>query len=262
MIKKYIGITLVTASLAIVGCSSSDDDATDMADTGMTDAGAADAGAADAGAADAGAADAGAADAGAADAGAADAGAADAGAADAGAADAGAADAGMADAGAADAGAADAGMTDGGDTGGGDGDGGELTRNPGSTTDVVWQDNRARVALEALRVVGFTGSINGSADWTVFLPSDAALEAAGVTPDALNNDVFQRHIHTVVSIPAEQLLALPELTMNDGTVYMITGGSDATTDPAMIGGVEIIGTDLMSTTGSTAIVHILDGVLP
>ncbi len=242
MIKKSLVIALLTASALIIGCSSDDDDPTDGTTTAAADAGAVDAGAADAGAADAGAADAGAADAGAADAGAADAGAADAGAADAGAADAGAADAGAADAGAADGGATDAGA-------------GGTEYNANSVMGLIAADARLSTLAGALNP-DFDQSLDtANQNWTVFAPTNEALQAAIDAGAEVTGTVLQSHIYTQGAVASSALSPGQVLSMSNNSMYTITAGDGG---GLLINGIAIIEADLPADNGA---LHIIDGVL-
>lgn len=232
MIKKSLVIALLTASALIIGCSSDDDDPTDGATTAAADAGAVDAGAADAGAADAGAADAGAADAGAADAGAADAGAADAGAADAGAADAGAADGGATDAGA-----------------------GGNEYNANSVMGLIAADARLSTLAGALNP-DFDQSLDtANQNWTVFAPTNDALQAAIDAGAEVTGTVLQSHIYTQGSVASSALSPGQVLSMSNNSMYTITAGEGG---GLLINGIAIIEADLPADNGA---LHIIDGVL-
>ena len=230
MNKKILGVALLSLSvMTFSACSSDDDD--DMVDAGTTDAMTADAGAADAGA-DAGAADAGA------DAGAADAGA-DAGAADSGATDAGT-DSGATDAGA-DAGSTDAGLTPAGYI-------------PGTLTALV-EANGGTQALAALKAENLDLSLNDvNNNWTVFLPTDAAIAAHTGTVDV------RAHIYVDGPVSSAQAVGLSgsSITMNAGNTVAIAGG-DATT-PLTIGGAGVVTPDLMVAPGAL-VVHMIDAVI-
>ncbi len=232
MIKKSLVIALLTASALIIGCSSDDDDPTDGTTTAAADAGAVDAGAADAGAADAGAADAGAADAGAADAGAADAGAADAGAADAGAADAGAADGGATDAGA-----------------------GGTEYNANSVMGLIAADARLSTLAGALNP-DFDQSLDtANQNWTVFAPTNEALQAAIDAGAEVTGTVLQSHIYTQGAVASSALSPGQVLSMSNNSMYTITAGDGG---GLLINGIAIIEADLPADNGA---LHIIDGVL-
>ena len=176
-----------------------------------------------------------------------------------GATDDAATDDGATDDAATDDGATDDGATDDGATDDGGTDGGELTRDPGSTTDVVYRNGEANLALEALLDEGLALSMN-SESWTYFLPDDASVQAALDAGATLDNAVFQKHIVTTETNSSTELVAQSggTITVNDGTVYDITGGSP--NDPLRIGGVEVGTADLQGSAGAT--VHIIKGILP
>jgi len=116
--------------------------------------------------------------------------------------------------------------------------------------------NGASAALGLLQMQGLVQNI-GTSDWTLFLPSDEA--AAAFTGDI---NVFA-HIYDVTALSAEALTGMVGgdlmLNSNGGSpVVAIAGGG---TEPLTVGGHTVTTADL-SIDGGTAIIHIIDGVIP
>ena len=242
MIKKNIGVALLVASVAVMGCSSDDDDATPAATAGATDATATDAGATDATATDAGATDATATDAGATDAT-----ATDAGATDATATDAGATDATATDAGAADAGATDSGATDGGASG--------PEYNANSIMGVMAADARLTSIAAAMNPNFDQPLDTAGQNWTVFAPTNDAIAAAVAAGAEVTNVVLQSHIYTQGAVASTDLSVGQTVSMSNNSVYTITAGENG---GLLINGIAIIEADLAVDNGA---LHVIDGVL-
>jgi len=115
------------------------------------------------------------------------------------------------------------------------------------------------VVYEAYNAAGFGGSLDGTSDqgvantWTVFAPSNAVLEAAGLTAADLDADTLRRHIVTTASLPTADLANETMVTSNIGGAYEV----EATADGITVGGFAV--TEI--TTGQSTVYQI-DGVLP
>lgn len=146
--------------------------------------------------------------------------------------------------------------TDGATTG--DTTGGDTTLTPGGyipgTLTALVEANGGLSALTALKEIGLDQALNDPANaWTVFLPTDAALAEFTGTVN------LQSHIYLAAPVNAEQATGLSgtSITMNDGFMQPIAGGG---TEPLTIGGAAVVTPDLTTEAAST-IVHMIDAVL-
>ena len=207
MMKKYIGITLITASMLVMGCSSDDDAGTDAGttDTGTTDTGTT----------------------------------------DTGTTDTGTTDTGTTDTGTTDTGTTDTGTTDGGNTN---------SYSATSTMGVMAADSRLTTIAAAMNPE-FDQNLDTLANgWTVFAPTNAAVDAAVSGGAEVTNDLLRSHIHVGV-LGSTDLVVGNTVSMSNNSVYTITAGANG---GLQIGGVDIIEADLTVDNGA---LHIIDGIL-
>ena len=226
--KKYIGITLITASMLVMGCSS-DDDASDTA--GMTDTGETDTGETDTGETDTGETD--------------------TGETDTGETDTGETDTGETDTGETDTGETDTGETDTGETDGG----GTNSYRATSMMGVMAADSRL-TSIAAAMNPDFDQNLDTAAQgWTVFAPTNDAINTAVSGGAEVTTAVLQSHIYTQGGVASGDLVVGNTISMSNNSVYTITSNGAG---GLQIGGVDIIEADLAVDNGA---LHIIDGVL-
>jgi uncharacterized surface protein with fasciclin (FAS1) repeats len=104
---------------------------------------------------------------------------------------------------------------------------------------------------------GLTEALQGDTYYTVFAPTDAAFAAAGADLDALSEDEIAEILRNHLIADTVDLAKAAEM----GSVMSVQGSDLAVTKTdsgAMIGGANILQSDIMASNG---VIHVIDAVL-